>query len=71
MFISLTFLPLIRRRIYKLFLKTHQGCALVTVWAILQHTQALPSHNIWVYLLGCISLFGVSYMLQLIQARDI
>ena len=65
MFLSLTLLPLVRKRVYELFLKTHQGCALATLWAIWQHTQALPSHNTWVYLLGCIGLFGASSILQL------
>lgn len=65
MFLSLALLPLIKKRVYELFLKTHQGCALATLWTIWQHTQALPSHSTWVYLLGCIGLFCSSSILQL------
>lgn len=65
MFLSLAFLPLVRKRVYEVFLKTHQGCALATLWAIWQHTQNLPSHDAGVYLLCCVGLLSLSSMLQL------
>lgn len=65
MFLSLAFLPLVRKRVYEVFLKTHQGSALATFWAIWQHTQNLPSHDAAIYLLCCVGLLGVSSMLQL------
>jgi len=43
MFLSLAFLPLVRKRVYEVFLETYQGCALAALWAIRQHTQNLPS----------------------------
>ncbi|KAB8265960.1 hypothetical protein BDV32DRAFT_134070 [Aspergillus pseudonomiae] len=60
MFLSLVILPLVRKRVYEVFLRTHQGCAIVALYAIWQHTHIMQSTDAWVYLRGCAIVFIVS-----------
>lgn len=65
MFLSVVFLPLVKKRVYDVFLKTHQGCALIALYAIWKHTHALPNSNAAFYIMGCVGLVILSQALHL------
>jgi hypothetical protein len=67
MFLSVVFLPLVKKRVYNVFLKTHQGCALVALYAIWQHTHAVPNSDATFYVLACVGLFVLSQALQMVR----
>lgn len=45
MFLSIVFFPLAKKTVYDSFLKTHQRCALVALYAVRQHTHALVNSD--------------------------
>ncbi|KAE8371411.1 FAD-binding domain protein [Aspergillus bertholletiae] len=51
MFLSLLFLPMVRRRVYEVFLWTHQGCAIFVLYAIWRHVDSSVSKR-WVCMLA-------------------
>ncbi|PWY96035.1 FAD-binding domain protein [Aspergillus sclerotioniger CBS 115572] len=50
MFLVLLLFPLVKRRVYEIFLKIHQGCAIFTLYSIWRHVNASYTRY-WVYLL--------------------
>ena len=55
------------KRVYDVFLKTHQGCALVALYAIWQHARVLPNSDASFYVLGYVGLFVLSQALQMVR----
>ncbi|KAL4888213.1 hypothetical protein BDV59DRAFT_196626 [Aspergillus ambiguus] len=64
---SLAFLPLVKKRVYDLFLKVHQASALAMLWTLWKHTQGSGKNKAWPLLLGCVALLGTSSLLQLVR----
>ncbi|KAL4781055.1 hypothetical protein BJX76DRAFT_350474 [Aspergillus varians] len=54
LFLSLAILPLITKRVYEVFLRTHQVFALAALYAIWEHTRTLANKHIRQYLYICI-----------------
>ncbi|KAH3511103.1 hypothetical protein KXV55_002475 [Aspergillus fumigatus] len=54
MFLSPIFLLLVKRRMYELFLRAHQGCAIFALYAIWKHVSSSQSKR-WVLLLAILS----------------
>ncbi|KAE8397426.1 hypothetical protein BDV37DRAFT_276930 [Aspergillus pseudonomiae] len=65
MFLSLAILPLVRKRVYEVFLRTHQGCAIVALYAIWRHTHTMRDSHAWVYSWGCVIVFILSLSAQI------
>lgn len=57
-------LPLVRKRVYEIFLAFHIACALVTIYAIWQHIRSVP-RKLWAFPLAYTVLFASSEVLQL------
>ncbi|RAH80885.1 hypothetical protein BO86DRAFT_315251 [Aspergillus japonicus CBS 114.51] len=65
MMLGLSFLPLVKKRVYEVFLRTHQGCALVLLYALWRHVQMLQVTETWICLLACTCLAPCSLLIQL------
>ncbi|KAB8069861.1 hypothetical protein BDV29DRAFT_198373 [Aspergillus leporis] len=66
MFLSLLFLPTVKRRVYEVFLVTHLACAVLGLISIWQHLG--PSHNLpRKYLLTCLCMFTITGAIQLLR----
>lgn len=64
MLLALMILPFVKKRIYELFLRTHQGCALVMIYTIWRHTHSFPVKT-WIYTVIYISTLTVTGVVQL------
>ncbi|KAB8226968.1 ferric reductase family protein [Aspergillus alliaceus] len=63
MFLSLLLLPMVKRRVYELFLATHLTCAVLGLISIWQHLRSM--HNMSrKYLLACICMFSITGAFQ-------
>ncbi|KAL4745860.1 ferric reductase family protein [Aspergillus foveolatus] len=58
--LSLVLIPLVKKRVYELFLRMHQACALLAVYAIWRHTQALTNKYTRLYLFCYLVIFVAS-----------
>ncbi|KAL4924642.1 ferric reductase family protein [Aspergillus undulatus] len=56
-FLSLILIPLVKKRVYEVFLRMHQTCALLALYAIWRHTDAVSNKYIDLYLLCCLIIF--------------
>lgn len=63
MLLCLIFLPIVKKRVYEVFLLTHAGCALVMIYSIWRHTQSQGKQ--WIFPLIYLSTFTLSRVGQL------
>lgn len=63
---ALIILPLVKKRMYELFLLTHIACAVAMIYAIWQHTQSTEG-RLWVFPLVYTCTLVVTGVLQLIR----
>ncbi|CAG8902310.1 unnamed protein product [Penicillium egyptiacum] len=64
MLLALMILPLVKKRVYEVFLRTHQGCALVMIYTIWRHTHSFPAKS-WLYTVIYISTLTITGIMQL------
>ncbi|KAJ5417423.1 uncharacterized protein N7487_000973 [Penicillium crustosum] len=64
MLLALMILPLVKKRVYEVFLRTHQACALVMIYTIWRHTHSFHA-NSWFYTIIYISTLTVTGIVQL------
>ena len=64
MLLALMLLPFVKKRVYELFLRTHQGCALVMIYTIWKHTHSFPAKS-WLYTVIYISTLTITGMVLL------
>lgn len=70
MLLSLLLLPLVRRRVYEVFLRTHQGCAIFTLYSIWRHVHTSYT-KYWVYLLAIIFMTTATLQVSRMLFRNI
>ncbi|KAJ5084788.1 hypothetical protein NUU61_009367 [Penicillium alfredii] len=66
MFLALVLLPLVKKRVYEVFLITHLGCAMALIYAIWQHTRS-AHERLWAFPVTYISIFAITGALQLVR----
>lgn len=59
-------LPLVKKRVYEVFLVTHTGCAVTMIYTLWQHTRSAKG-NFWVFPLVFTCTLVITGLLQLIR----
>ncbi|CAG8133864.1 unnamed protein product [Penicillium nalgiovense] len=66
MFLALVILPLVKKRVYEVFIITHIGCAITIIYGVWQHTRSADG-SFWVFPLVFTCTLITTGLLQLIR----
>lgn len=61
MLFSLAALPLVRKRVYEVFLIVHIGCVATLIYALWQHLRSIEG-NLWVFPLAYTCIFATGWI---------